>query len=69
MLLELQVKPGSGRERALGWLSLLSKGPDAKERSPQVLQQVRVLNGTKKPTVNSTVDQCVSLVYRMVTRR
>ncbi|MCW5872965.1 MAG: VWA domain-containing protein, partial [Candidatus Eremiobacteraeota bacterium] len=69
VLLELQVKPGVGRERALGWLSLLSKGADAKERSPQVLAQVRVLNGTKKPTVNPAVDQCVTLVYRMVTRR
>ncbi len=69
VLLELQVKPGKGRERALGWISLLSKGPDAKERSPQVLQQVRVLNGTKNPTVNTSVDQCVTLVYRVITRR
>lgn len=69
VLLELQVNPGTGRERALAWLSLHSKGPDAKERSPQVLPQVRVLNGTKKPTVNSAVDQCITLVYRMVSRR
>jgi len=69
VLLELQVKSGSGRERSLAWISLLSKGADAKARPPQVLQQVRVLNGTKKPTVNPVVDKCVDAVYAAVNRR
>ncbi|MFN8609754.1 MAG: vWA domain-containing protein [Vulcanimicrobiota bacterium] len=69
VLLELQVKPGAGRERALAWLSVLSKGADAKERSPQVLPQVRVGNTNRKPTTNPAVDRTVDAVYRVVTRK
>jgi len=69
VLLELEVKQGKGRERNLAWISLLSKGADAKARPPQVLQQVRVLNGTKKPTVNPVVDKCVDAVYAAINRR
>ena len=69
ILLELQVKPGAGRERALAWLSVLSKGADAKERPPQVLPQVRVGNTNKKPATNPAVDRMVDAVYRVVTRK
>ena len=69
ILLELEVKPGVGKKRVLAWISLLSRGADAKERPPQVLQQVRVLNGTKKATVNPVVDKCVDAVYAVINRR
>lgn len=69
ILLELQVKPGAGRERALAWLSVLSKGADAKERPPQVLPQVRVGNTNKKPATNPAVDRMVDAVYRVVSRK
>lgn len=47
----------------MAWISLLSKGADAKARPPHVL------NGTQKPTVNPVVDKCVDAVYAAVNRR
>lgn len=69
LLLELDVKLNVGRERNLGHIEVLSRNPDAKEREPQILQDVKVANHSAHPNVNAYVMKMVDGVYVALQKR